>query len=173
VLSNTGEQRLQAVSSITALTTLKLSLPASCAEDAEDAEAVCGLTTLTALRFHAKYEDGWVVEEVGEWKLDLSRLTSRLTSLNLEECPAVTDKEVLALSKVTGLVDLNLGGCINATSEGLHNAGLLPDSEKECELNLRPGTRRWTTRSSWAQRWTAWLRVACAASCASRFAGGR
>jgi hypothetical protein len=110
---------LQAVSSINALTTLKLSLPASCAEDAEDAEAVCGLTALTALRFHAKYEDGEPVEGVGVWKLDLSRLTSRLTSLNLEECAGVTGKEVLALSKVTGLVDLNLCGCRNVTSEGL------------------------------------------------------
>jgi hypothetical protein len=31
----------------------------------------------------------------------------------------VTDKEVLALSNVTGLTGLNLCGCENVTSEGL------------------------------------------------------
>jgi hypothetical protein len=74
-----------------------LSLSSSCAERAVDAEAVCGLT-LTTLRFYCKVdEDGEPVEEVGEWVLDLSRLTT-LTALNVEACDAVTDKEVLALS---------------------------------------------------------------------------
>jgi hypothetical protein len=60
-----------------------LSLPASCAERAVDAEAVCGITTLTSLRFEDVLEyddDGYPVkEEVGAWVLDLSTLTT-LTS---------------------------------------------------------------------------------------------
>jgi hypothetical protein len=91
-----------------------LSLPSSCAERAVDAEAVCGLTALTTLCFH-----GYGIQEVGEWVLDLSRLTTLTTTLRLEECAAVTDKEVLALSNLTGLTDLNLGGCNKVTSEGL------------------------------------------------------
>jgi hypothetical protein len=59
-----------------------------------------------------------VEEEPGEWVLDLSRLPT-LLNLNLNYCPAVTDKEVLALSSVTGLTDLNLRDCVNITSEGL------------------------------------------------------
>jgi hypothetical protein len=60
-----------------------------------DAEAVYGVTTLTTLRF-----SGFV--EVGEWVLDLSRLT--LSSRRREYSDAVTDKEVLAaLSHLTGL----------------------------------------------------------------------
>jgi hypothetical protein len=79
-----------------------LSLSSSCAERAVDAEAVCGLT-LTTLRFYCEVdEDGEPVEEVGEWVLDLSRLTT-LTALNVEACDAVTDKEVLALSNLTVL----------------------------------------------------------------------
>ena len=35
--------------------------------------------------------------------LDLSRLTM-LPSLSVDDCSAVTDKQVLALSKVTGLL---------------------------------------------------------------------
>jgi hypothetical protein len=73
-----------------------LSLSSSCAERAVDAEAVCGLT-LTTLRFYCKVdEDGEPVEEVGEWVLDLSRLTT----LSLEVCDAARDKEVLALSNL-------------------------------------------------------------------------
>jgi hypothetical protein len=56
-----------------------LTLPASCAERAVDAEAVCGLTTLTTLRFdemRLKYDEDGELVEVGEWVLDLSRLPS-------------------------------------------------------------------------------------------------
>jgi hypothetical protein len=96
-----------------------LTLPASCAESAVDAEAVCGLTTLTTLRFFVELdEDDVPVEEVGEWVLDLSRLTT-LNVLDLEYCHAVKDKQVLALSHLTGLKDLNLNYCINVSSEGL------------------------------------------------------
>jgi internalin A len=91
-----------------------LSLRASCGESAVDAEAVCGLTTLTSLRFYAeRVEDGDPV--FGVWKLDLSRLTSSLTSLDLGWCWAVTDKQVLELSNLTGLTDLSLEWCINTT----------------------------------------------------------
>jgi hypothetical protein len=80
-----------------------LVLPMSCAERAVDAEAVCGLTTLTTLRFCPEYDEDGELAEVGEWVLDLSRLTT-LTSLHLSIgggwCDAVTDKEVLALSLV-------------------------------------------------------------------------
>ena len=59
-----------------------LMLPASYAESAVDAEAVCGLTTLTTLRFdemRLKYDEDGELVEVGEWVLDLSRLPT-LTS---------------------------------------------------------------------------------------------
>jgi hypothetical protein len=103
-----------------------LTLPASCAERAVDAEAVCGLTTLTTLRFRAKIsEAGMYVEVAGEWVLDLSRLTT-LTCLLLDGCSAVTDKEVLELSSLTGLKDLVLGNCVNITSEGLLAVRNLP-----------------------------------------------
>jgi hypothetical protein len=58
------------------------------------------------------------VNVVGEWVLDLSRLTT-LTTLRLSICTAVKDKQVLELSHLTGLTDLNLYRCINVTSEGL------------------------------------------------------
>jgi hypothetical protein len=90
-----------------------LKLPASCAERAVDAEAVCGLTFCAELD-----EYGDPVEEAGEWVLDLSRLTT-LTTLKLEGCAAVMDKEVVALSNVTSLTYLNLSCCSNVTSEGL------------------------------------------------------
>jgi hypothetical protein len=51
-----------------------LTLPASCAERAVDDEAVCGLTTLTTLRFCDLRELDEDVEVVGEWVLDLRRL---------------------------------------------------------------------------------------------------
>jgi hypothetical protein len=55
----------------------------------------------------------------GEWVLDLSRLTT-LNSLKLGGCFAVTDKEVLALSNLTGLTELDFYKyCCNATPEGL------------------------------------------------------
>jgi hypothetical protein len=56
-----------------------LVLPASCAERAVDAEAVCGLTTLTKLRFREtramEYDedDEPVDEVVGEWVLDFEQ----------------------------------------------------------------------------------------------------
>jgi hypothetical protein len=53
-----------------------LYLPASCAERAVDAEAVCGLTTLTTLRFYPEYDEDGELVEAGEWVLDLSRLTT-------------------------------------------------------------------------------------------------
>jgi hypothetical protein len=90
-----------------------LTLPSSCAGRAVDAEAVCAITTLTTLRF-----SGVGVNVVGEWVLDLSRLTT-LTTLRLSICTAVKDKQVLELSHLTGLTDLNLYRCINVTSEGL------------------------------------------------------
>jgi hypothetical protein len=96
-----------------------LKLPASCAESAVDAEAVCGLTTLTELRFYVELDENFLlVEEVGEWVLDLSRLTT-LNTLVLECCHAVTDKEVQELSHLTGLKYLSLNYCINVSSEGL------------------------------------------------------
>ena len=50
----------------------ELWLPLSCAERAVDAEALCGLTTLTTLRFFPdNHEDGGIVE-AGELVLDLS-----------------------------------------------------------------------------------------------------
>jgi hypothetical protein len=70
-----------------------LELPSSCAQRAVDAEAVCGLTTLTTLCFDRN-------GVVGEWVLDLSRLTT-LTTLRLWRCFAVKDKQVLELSHLT------------------------------------------------------------------------
>jgi hypothetical protein len=94
-------------------------LPSSCAERAVDAEAVCAITTLTTLDFYVELDENNVpVEEVGEWVLDLSRLTT-LNALDLKYCHAVMDKEVLALSHLTGLEYLNLNYCINVSSEGL------------------------------------------------------
>jgi hypothetical protein len=86
-----------------------LSLRSSCAGRAVDAEAVCAITTLTTLSF-----DGWSVNEEAEWVLDLSRLT--LTTLKLVWCAAVKDKQVLELSHLTGLTDLDLFGCINVSA---------------------------------------------------------
>ena len=101
-----------------------LTLPATCGERAVDAEAVYGLTELTMLFFSVEpsrreYEDGgvYVVTAQGEWVLDLSRLTT-LTILEVEGCP-VTDKQVRALSSLTGLTHLNLACCRNITSNGL------------------------------------------------------
>jgi hypothetical protein len=100
-------------------------LPASCAESAVDAEALCGLTTLTTLRLKCRERRvrrarGGGGPPVGEWVLDL-RLTT-LTSLCLINCTAVTDKEVLALSSLTGITDLSLYRLYcrtNVASEGL------------------------------------------------------
>jgi F-box/leucine-rich repeat protein 14 len=117
--SNLTSEVLLELSSLTALTTLKLSLPGSCAEDAAYVEAVCGLTTLTALRFHAEFDEyGDIVEEVGEWKLDFSRLKT-LTSLHLEWCFAVTDKQVQELSNLTRLTSLTINDCRDVSAEGL------------------------------------------------------
>jgi hypothetical protein len=58
------------------------------------------------------------VKVVGEWVLDLSRLTT-LICLDLEDCQAVTDKEVLALRNVTSLTYLGLSYCYTVASEGL------------------------------------------------------
>ena len=78
------------------------------------AEAVCAITTLTTLRFNR-----WRVVGVGEWVLDMSRLTT-LTTLQLWRCAAVKDKQVLELSHLTGLTDLSLSGyCSGVTNEGL------------------------------------------------------
>jgi hypothetical protein len=71
------------------------------------------ITTLTTLGFNGEDE-----EEVNEWMLDLSRLTT-LTTLWLWSCSAVKVKQVLELSHLTGLTDLDLGGCITVTSKGL------------------------------------------------------
>jgi hypothetical protein len=89
-----------------------LMLSSSCAESAVDAEAVYGLTTLTTLILYAFDENHALVEAVGEWMLDLSRLTT------LDSC-AVTAQEVLALSNLSALTDLNLHGCENVAAEGL------------------------------------------------------
>jgi hypothetical protein len=86
----------------------RLELLLSCAERAVDAEAMYGLTTLTTLR---------VIEDITEWVLDFSRLTT-LTSLH-DYSDAVTDEEVLALSHLTRLTDLNLYYCRQVTAEGL------------------------------------------------------
>jgi hypothetical protein len=95
-----------------------LVLPASCAERAVDAEALCGLTTVTTLRFCPEYDEDGEEVEAGEWVLDLSRLPT-LTSLDFKYCDTVTDKEVLELSNLPGLTDLNLFYCANVTSEAL------------------------------------------------------
>jgi len=98
-----------------------LTLPASCTEREVDAGALYGLSTLTELRFceMREYDDeGELVEEAGEWALDLSRLTS-LSSLALEDCPTLKDEQMEAASKLTGLTEINLGGCRNVTTEGL------------------------------------------------------
>jgi F-box/leucine-rich repeat protein 14 len=102
-----------------------LKLPASCAERAVDAEAVCGLTTLTTLRFYVELDEyGDPVEAAGEWVLDLRRLTT-LNRLDLSQCFAVTDKEVVALSNLTRLTYLSLVNCINVTAEGLRTMSSL------------------------------------------------
>jgi hypothetical protein len=71
------------------------------------------ITTLTTLGFNGEDE-----EEVNEWMLDLSRLTT-LTTLWLWSCTNVKDKQVLELSHLTGLTNLNLAYCTGVTSEGL------------------------------------------------------
>ena len=88
-----------------------------------DAEAVCGLDTLTTLSFDAFQLP---VEEAGEWMLDLSRLTT--LTIHLKLCAAVKDREVLALSNLTGLADLNLEYC-NVTSEGVQTLSSLTAHE--------------------------------------------
>ena len=96
-----------------------IELPASCAEREADAEALYGLTTVTTLEFEEqRYDDDGNVEEVGEWVLDLSRLTT-LTSLSFKNCPTVTREQVEAASHLTGLTELNLTGCWNVTTKGL------------------------------------------------------
>jgi hypothetical protein len=70
------------------------------------------LTTLSIFGVAEEFdEDDEQREEEGEWVLDLSRLTSLVVS-----CAAVTDKEVQALSSLTGLTNLNLRSCINVRS---------------------------------------------------------
>ena len=104
-----------------------LILPASCTERAVDAEAVYGLTTLTELRFCDMREADYIgelVEEAGEWVLDLSRLTS-LSTLRLQWCVTATDEQVQAASKLTGLTNLNLYNCFNVTTEGLRAIKIL------------------------------------------------
>jgi Leucine-rich repeat (LRR) protein len=96
-----------------------LTLPSSCAGRAVDAEAVCAITTLTTLHIW-----GWGVNEVGEWMLDMSMLTT-LTTLWLRSCSAVKDKQVLELSHLTGLTNLSLDDCRNVTSEGLQTLSSL------------------------------------------------
>ena len=99
-----------------------LELPASSAEREVDAEAAYGLTSLTTLTFEEVRErdDDEIVEEAGEWVLDLSRMTS-LTSLTLDHLPGVTDEQVQGLSNLTGLRHLNLNWCIGVTTEALCN----------------------------------------------------
>jgi hypothetical protein len=122
-----GESASAVLAELRSMPSLRiLWLPATCAERAVDAEVVCGLTTLTTLRFDAEItEDGDFAEQAGEWVLDLSRLTT-LTCLLLGSCSAVTDKEVRALSSLTGLKDLYLGSCRNIASEGLLAVSNLP-----------------------------------------------
>jgi hypothetical protein len=101
-----------------------LMLPSFCAERAVDAEAVCGLTTLTTLRFvgveyeDVEYDEDDELVEPGALVLDLSRLTT-LTCLDLKSCSAVTDEQVQALSHLTGLSDLNLTYRAYAANEEL------------------------------------------------------
>jgi hypothetical protein len=96
-----------------------LQLPATCAARAVDAEAVCGLTTLTMLGLYDLLSPGnGHGEGPGKWILDLSRLTT-LTTLKLQSCRAVTDKEVQSLSNLTGLTNLSLFGYFKVTAEGL------------------------------------------------------
>jgi hypothetical protein len=100
-----------------------LKLPAICAESTVDAEAVCGLTTLTTLCFEEIRqlfdEYGEPVEEQGEWVLDLSRLTSTLTTLDLTRT-SVTDEAAQGLSGLTGLSTLSLDDCYSLTNEAMH-----------------------------------------------------
>ena len=93
-------------------------LPASCAVRAVDAAAMCAITTLTTLRFVKVFDVDGFPMEVGEWVLDFSRLPT-LTSLHLEECAAVTDKQVQELSSLTGLTSLYVDDCRNVTIDGL------------------------------------------------------
>jgi hypothetical protein len=101
-----------------------LTVPWWCAHRAVDAEALYAITTLTKLFFRG-------VSVPGEWALDLSRLTPSLTSLDL--CSPgqlwaskfITDKQVLELSNLTGLTNLNLAHCSNVTSEGLQTLSSL------------------------------------------------
>jgi hypothetical protein len=95
-----------------------LALRSSCAERAVDAEVVCGLTMLTTLCFLGEIDENYMPVAGGVLVLDLSRLTT-LTSLSLQDCAGVTDKEVLVLSSLTGLTSLGLCDCPNVTSEGV------------------------------------------------------
>jgi hypothetical protein len=91
-----------------------------------DAEAVCGLTTLTKLRFREtramEYDedDEPVDEVVGEWVLDFEQADDAELSQPqaLKQSAAVMDKQVLALSSLTDLTDLNLSYS-SARAEGL------------------------------------------------------
>ena len=77
---------------------------------------MCAITTLTTLRFDVELdENDEPVEEVDEWVLDLSRLTT----LHLAWSSAVKDKQVLELSHLTGLTELSLSSCRNMAAEGL------------------------------------------------------
>ena len=118
-----------------------LMLPASCTARAVDAEAVYGLTALKALEIWELRETdlydrtGELMRPLGEWVLDLSRLTTTLISLSFlcrspfdesgkwhwthDTWHTVTNEQVLELSDLTGLTELNLNGCAGVTTEGL------------------------------------------------------
>jgi hypothetical protein len=107
--------------SMPSLRTLKL--PAICAESTVDAEAVCGLTTLTTLQLRdtAEYDNaGNRMQDEPRWMLDLSRLTSTLTTLDLHIGGRwLTDEAAQGLSGLTGLSTLTLNVC-SLETEAMH-----------------------------------------------------
>jgi hypothetical protein len=104
-------KEVQALSSLTALTNPE---PLAASELCRERGGRRGGVWSHQLHFYPEYDEDFIpAEDVGEWVLDLSRLTS----LNLQDCFAVTDEEVQALSSLTALATLHLWGCHNLTAE--------------------------------------------------------
>jgi len=100
-----------------------LEIPASSTTSAVDAEALYGLTTLTTLSVNAEemYDDEGetiLADAAGEWVLDLSKLATTLTSLDLKHTH-LTAEAAQGLSSLTKLSTLNLEGCIRLTSAAM------------------------------------------------------
>ena len=100
-----------------------LEIPASSTTSAVDAEALYGLTTLTTLSVNAEemYDDEGdtiLADAAGEWVLDLSKLATTLTSLDLKHTH-LTAEAAQGLSSLTKLSTLHLDGCIRLTSAAM------------------------------------------------------